>query len=432
MLNFAIGQILFRMSGFITPIVILMTIGASDFAIFELYLAYTSILAPVLLIGTDVAFTYFTASDKVAKTSENVWLPLYIAFFQSLICLVIIQFINLELINSVLLVTYTFAQSIFLTALKIFRIDRQDQKYLRQAAIALILLIMQYSILYLSRSIVLFIFVRTIFYILQTIFILKSSHATPFRFYKVSEVVKYLRYGVPLVPYAFLFGLLIGIDKILYKSQLEIMRELALASRISQILLIYFVIFKIWYNPVFFRLQGATGSILKGNIVIRIFEVTSILILSISLTSLDSILKHLSNKFAPIEPELLISYLIAYFCVGVFSVRLVVYNANQTNIYTSIPVIFSLGSYYMLFELGYAPERCLLSSIFVLLFIEILLDFFIHSGGMLLALEKFMIIPLTGMILYGLNIFVVICTVIILFFYKDFLRLSIEVLRDRS
>ena len=143
-------------------------------------------------------------------------------------------------------------------------------------------------------------------------------------------------------------------------------------------------------------------------------------------------IQHLSNKFALLEKELIISYLVAYFCIGVFSVRLVVYNANQTNIYTSKPVIFALCIYYMFFKLGYTPERCLLISIFVLLFIEISLDFFIHSRSMLLALEKFMIIPLTGMIIYGLNIFVVICTVIILFFYKEFLRLSIEVLRDRS
>ena len=97
MVNFALGQILFRLTGVVTPFLVLLLIGDVEYATFELYLAVAGVMAPLMLLGSDVAFTYFTASDENSKGNENVWIPIYVALGQSLILFLILQKIILIL-----------------------------------------------------------------------------------------------------------------------------------------------------------------------------------------------------------------------------------------------------------------------------------------------------------------------------------------------
>lgn len=432
MINFASGQILFRLTGVVTPFLVLLIIGDVEYATFELYLAVAGIIAPLILLGSDVAFTYYTASDESAKGNETIWIPIYVALCQSVIVFVILQLIGVSNVSVPILMLYVFSQSSFLTSLKIFRVYRKDREYLRQAKLSVLATFLQYVVLYFSSDILLFLFLRALVYIAQTYDVLRRSNAIIWARFGSSHFLKYLSYGAPLVPYAFFYGSFVGLDKILFGDQLKDLSKIAFASRIGQTLLIYFVIFRMWFNPIYFRMCRKVEFHSEATLSLRIFETISLIGFCGLYFLISNIYPMMDRLHDFMTYELLGLYLISYFIIGIFSVRIVVYNANETNMYASIPILIAILCYYLLFINGNEPQLCMFCSACMLLICDALVSCYVNNVLNEL-MEKLYIFPSVLFLYLDLPLCSLVLSLsILLMKYRHKLETFLEIVSDRS
>lgn len=332
-------QILLKLIGLILGPLILLNLGDYEFGQYERFITVSSVISPFIFLGIDAAYTFYIYKEKNVKNIEGI-------IYSLILCVIMMPVLYVTGIildvHPFTLICFSYSQAIFLLLIKYYRVNRLLKKYffIGLSFFLLNLGLFQAEFLKNSNNVInIRSYIYMVIIVIMFTYILSRTHNISIN---KGNLKKYFKYGIPLLPYGFLYNYMIGVDKLHIASESELIMA-AFYNKIGILILTFAVILKPWINPklseCFFEEKN------YNNVNKQIDGIKNILLIVMYILSIIFYFnkENVSTYFNlnDINFNILYFYLVSFYFFSIYSIEILYFNLVEKNILLTFLIITS-------------------------------------------------------------------------------------------